>query len=57
VFGICNRVIHLKTGDYWSSAPPEGSSAASIFESRCMLVAWTSATRQIHGTAAWMHLY
>src|SRR5260370_40985181 len=31
--------------DYSSSAPSEGSSAASTFESRFMLVAWTSVIR------------
>jgi hypothetical protein len=32
-------LIHLNTSDYSSPAPSEGSSAASIFESRFMLVA------------------
>jgi hypothetical protein len=31
--------------DYSSSAPSEGSSAASTFESRLMLMAWISAIR------------
>jgi len=34
-----------QTDDYSSSAPPEGSSAASTFENRFMLMAWISAIR------------
>ncbi len=34
-----------KAGDYSSSAPSAGSSAASTFESRFMLMAWISAMR------------
>src|ERR1700674_4630297 len=34
-----------RADNYSSSAPSEGSSAASTFESRFMLVAWTSAIR------------
>ena len=35
--------------DYSSSAPSEGSSAASTFESRFMLIAWISAIRCLNG--------
>jgi hypothetical protein len=39
------RLIHQSRDDYSSSAPSDGSSAASIFESRFMLMAWISAMR------------
>src|SRR5258707_12579465 len=38
-------LIHSRSDDYSSPAPSEGSSAASIFESRFMLMAWISAIR------------
>jgi hypothetical protein len=37
-------LTHL-SNDYSSPAPSEGSSAASTFESRFMLMEWTSAMR------------
>jgi len=39
-----NDLIHAQ-GCYSSSAPSEGSSAVSTFESRFMLMAWISAIR------------
>ena len=38
-----------QAGDYSSSAPSAGSSAASTFESRFMLMAWISAIRCLKG--------
>jgi hypothetical protein len=43
--------------DYSSPAPFEGSSAASIFESRFMLVAWTSGDPVLEGGPFTFTLY
>jgi hypothetical protein len=39
------RSVYISGDDHSSPAPSEGSSMVSIFESRFMLVAWTSAIR------------
>jgi hypothetical protein len=39
------RSVYSSGNDYSSSAPSEGSSAASTFESRFMLMTWISAIR------------
>lgn len=44
--------VHRRGDDYSSAAPSAGSSAVSIFESRFMLMAWTSAIRCLNRVAS-----